>query len=114
MAFYRTVVAHVPLDTNLCFQTDLDCGMPTFVNSSVACRGTGPVQVQCGVKLWGHPGTRSPLVNWYLHEVGCTFEEYLPNHPDNPHPFGQVPALADDGGVEIFESGAILLYLSDK
>ncbi|KAH8098530.1 glutathione S-transferase [Aureococcus anophagefferens] len=30
------------------------------------------------------------------------------------HPFNQVPFLADDGGVEVFESGAILLYLADK
>merc|ERR1719480_231045 len=33
--------------------------------------------------------------------------------PSN-HPFGQVPFLTDDGGVEVFESGAILLYLADK
>ena len=29
------------------------------------------------------------------------------------HPFQQVPFLEDDGGVEVFESGAILLYLAD-
>jgi glutathione S-transferase len=38
----------------------------------------------------------------------------MPNHPDNPHPFGQVPALQDDDGVEVWESGAILLYLADR
>lgn len=66
------------------------------------------------MKLWGHQETRSPLVNWYLLEVGCKFDEFLPSHADNPHPFKQVPALVDEGGVEIFESGAILMYLSDK
>lgn len=35
-------------------------------------------------------------------------------HPSN-HPFGQVPFLTDDdGAVEVFESGAILLYLADR
>eukprot|EP00316_Scyphosphaera_apsteinii_P017297 CAMPEP_0119312096 /NCGR_PEP_ID=MMETSP1333-20130426/25024_1 /TAXON_ID=418940 /ORGANISM="Scyphosphaera apsteinii, Strain RCC1455" /LENGTH=187 /DNA_ID=CAMNT_0007316653 /DNA_START=165 /DNA_END=728 /DNA_ORIENTATION=- len=29
------------------------------------------------------------------------------------HPFDQVPFLTDDDGVEVFESGAILLYLVD-
>eukprot|EP00601_Ochromonadales_sp_CCMP2298_P016686 CAMPEP_0173238002 /NCGR_PEP_ID=MMETSP1142-20121109/12388_1 /TAXON_ID=483371 /ORGANISM="non described non described, Strain CCMP2298" /LENGTH=160 /DNA_ID=CAMNT_0014168803 /DNA_START=195 /DNA_END=677 /DNA_ORIENTATION=+ len=33
--------------------------------------------------------------------------------PSN-HPFGQVPFLSDQGGVEVFESGAILLYLADE
>ena len=28
--------------------------------------------------------------------------------------FTQVPFLTDDGGVEVFESGAILLYLMDR
>lgn len=33
--------------------------------------------------------------------------------PSN-HPFGQIPFLTDDvNGVEVFESGAILLYLAD-
>lgn len=31
----------------------------------------------------------------------------------NPHPFGQIPCLKD-GSIEIFESGAILLYLAQK
>jgi glutathione S-transferase/alpha,alpha-trehalase len=36
----------------------------------------------------------------------------MPSRPSN-HPFDQVPFLTDDDGVEIFESGAILLYLAD-
>lgn len=68
-----------------------------------------------GPIVYGHPGTRSPLVDWYLHEVGTPFENRMPNHPSNPHPFGQVPALEDDdGAVSVWESGAILLYLADR
>lgn len=33
--------------------------------------------------------------------------------PDFPHPFGQIPAMRD-GTLNIFESGAILMYLADK
>jgi glutathione S-transferase len=33
-------------------------------------------------------------------------------HPDNPHPEGKVPLLVHDG-VEIWESPAIILYLTD-
>jgi glutathione S-transferase/alpha,alpha-trehalase len=34
--------------------------------------------------------------------------------PSYPHPFGSVPAALDDGGVQLFESGAILLFIADK
>jgi glutathione S-transferase/alpha,alpha-trehalase len=37
-----------------------------------------------------------------------------PGDASNPHPFKQVPALVDGDAVEIFESGAILMYLCDK
>lgn len=63
-------------------------------------------------RLHGHQNTRSPLVNWYCYEANIPLE-MLPPKP-SPHPFGQVPHLSDDGGVEVFESGAILLYLADK
>lgn len=55
--------------------------------------------------------SRSPLVNWYANEAGVELEMMAPR-PSN-HPFQQVPFLTDDGGVEVFESGAILLYLAD-
>jgi len=51
-------------------------------------------------------------VNWYCYEAGVPLEMLEPR--PSPHPFGQVPHLSDDGGVEVFESGAILLYLADK
>ena len=64
--------------------------------------------------LYGSQGSRSPLINWYLHEKGIPFELKEPRDVSNPHPFGQVPALRHNGDVELFESGAILLYLADK
>ena len=64
-----------------------------------------------GLCLHGSQQTRSPLVNWYLEEMKIPFTQ-KPARP-SAHPFGQVPFLTDDGGVEVFESGAILLYLAD-
>jgi len=51
-------------------------------------------------------------VNWYCYEADIPLEMRDPR--PSPHPFGQVPHLSDDDGVEVFESGAILLYLADK
>ena len=50
---------------------------------------------------------RSPLVNWFANEAGIELT-MQPPRPSN-HPFDQIPFLTDDGGVEVFESGAILL-----
>jgi len=49
--------------------------------------------------------------SWYANEAGIDLD-MRPARPSN-HPFQQVPFLEDDGGVEVFESGAILLYLAD-
>ena len=65
-----------------------------------------------GIKLYGSQQTRSPLVNWYLLEKNIPFTQ-MPPRP-NPNPFGQIPFMTDDNGVEVFESGAILLYLADS
>lgn len=63
--------------------------------------------------LHGSQQSRSPLVNWYAEEAGIPLES-ASSQPNN-HPFGQVPFLTDDdGAVEVFESGAILLYLADR
>ena len=51
-------------------------------------------------------------MNWYAHEIGLEVEMRAPSDASNPHPFQQVPALRD-GELELFESGAILLYLAD-
>ena len=67
--------------------------------------------VRMGLKLHGSQGSRSPLCNWYFEELGISYD-MAPPKPSN-HPFGQIPFLTDDG-VEVFESGAILLYVADK
>ena len=59
------------------------------------------------------------MVDWYLHELNLPFESRPPHDSNNPHPFGQIPALldaTDDPGnpVELWESGAILQYLADR
>ena len=75
--------------------------------------------------LFGSPGSRSPLVNWWLHELGVPFAPRPPHDSGNPHPFGQIPALldftdvedetrAEDDAVKLWESGAILAYLADR
>ena len=63
------------------------------------------------IYLHGSPQSRSPLVNWYLYENNIPFIQ-RPARPSN-HPFGQIPFLTNDAGFEVFESGAILLYLAD-
>ena len=62
-----------------------------------------------GLTLYGHPGTRSPLVNWACFELGL--DVAAGDLSKNPHPFGQIPCLTDDNDVTVFESGAILSYL---
>jgi glutathione S-transferase len=59
--------------------------------------------------LYGHPGTRSPLVNWACFELQVEFT--MGDLSANPHPFGQVPCLTDDNDVTVFESGAILQHI---
>ena len=62
--------------------------------------------------LFGHPGTRSPLVNWACFELGIDFT--MGDLSKNPHPFKKIPCLTDDAGqTVVFESGAILEYLMD-
>jgi glutathione S-transferase/alpha,alpha-trehalase len=62
--------------------------------------------------LYGHPGTRSPLVNWACLELGIKNLK-MGDLSRNPHPFGQLPCLTDGpgGDMVVFESGAILSHL---
>jgi glutathione S-transferase len=63
-----------------------------------------------GPTLYGHPGTRSPLIHWAALELGVALTMAV-DLRENPHPFGQLPCLADANEVVVFESGAILHYL---
>jgi len=63
---------------------------------------------------------RDLRVRWAYEEIGAPYDTYLldamqPRGEDYVcwQPFDQVPALRD-GGVEMFESGAILLHIAEK
>src|SRR6185312_17403764 len=62
---------------------------------------------------------RDLRVRWALEEAGLPYRvESVPFRDKRPEhfahqPFGQVPWLTD-GGISIFESGAILLHLGEK
>lgn len=56
---------------------------------------------------------------WACEEIGLAYAERLIDVQHRPadhfrkQPWGQVPVI-DDGGIELFESGAILLHLGEK
>ena len=63
---------------------------------------------------------RDLRVRWALEEAGLAYEENLIGPEDQKsasyrelQPFGQVPALEDDGLV-LFESGAIVMHLGER
>ena len=74
------------------------------------------------LKLYGGAPSRASIVRWYLEEVGVPYEfvkldlqagehrqpEYL-----TINPIGKVPAIVD-GDLQLWESGANLLYLAEK
>ncbi|MGB7565379.1 MAG: glutathione S-transferase family protein [Prochlorococcaceae cyanobacterium] len=84
--------------------------------------------------LYGGARSRATMVAWYLEEKGIPYlwrqlDMAAGEHRQEPflslNPFGKVPVLVDDTGVEeggvapgarltLFESGAILLYLADR
>ena len=74
------------------------------------------------VNKGAHGNTRDLRVLWALEEMGLPYEVVGMDHPnhdlDSPayravNPFGQIPAI-DDDGVVVTESGAIVLYLARK
>jgi glutathione S-transferase len=74
------------------------------------------------VNKFARGNTRDLRVLWALEEMGLPYNIVGMDHPnhdlDTPayralNPFGQIPAI-DDDGVAVTESGAIVLYLARK
>jgi glutathione S-transferase len=74
------------------------------------------------IELYGGNRTRAVIVQWYLEELGLPYEYISLDLSAGDHrkpeflavnPMGKVPAL-NDGDYQIWESGAILLYLADR
>lgn len=72
------------------------------------------------LKLYSVPGTSATVITCALEECGAEYQvvQVERRNRDNPaefkrvNPLGRVPALEHDG-VELYETGAILLYLAD-
>jgi glutathione S-transferase len=71
--------------------------------------------------LFHAPGSASSRIRWLLEELGAEYELVqvaAGPAPDgtkdarNPHPHGYAPALVHDGEL-VYESGAIVLHLTD-
>ncbi|MBE9229422.1 glutathione S-transferase family protein [Phormidium sp. LEGE 05292] len=74
------------------------------------------------LKLYGGAFSRAGIVKWYLEELGVPYEFVLLDMKNGEHkqpeylainPVGKVPAIVD-GDFQLWESGAILLYLAEK
>jgi glutathione S-transferase len=74
------------------------------------------------LKLYGGAFSRASIVQWYLEELEIPYEFVLLDMKAGEHlqdsfrainPFGKVPAIVD-GDINLWESGAILLYLVEK
>ncbi|MEA5502788.1 glutathione S-transferase family protein [Halotia wernerae UHCC 0503] len=74
------------------------------------------------LKLYGGARSRASIIEWYLEELGISYEfvmldmqagEHLQPEYLKINPIGKVPAIVD-GDFQVWESGAILLYLADK
>ena len=74
--------------------------------------------------LYGGPKTRVSMPKWYMAEKGIAYEyvnvdlaarqNLSPSYLE-VNPFGKLPALKDDSNeLVLFESGAILQYLSEN
>ena len=74
------------------------------------------------IKLYGGTFSRASIIKWYLEEFQIPYEFVLIDlavgeqlQPDYLaiHPFAKVPAIGD-GDFHLWETGAILTYLSGK
>ena len=81
------------------------------------------------ITLYGGARSRASMPRWYMEEKGIAYQwQQLDmeagEHRKEPflaiNPFGKVPALVEEdpslpgGRVQLFESGAILLYLAER
>ncbi len=74
------------------------------------------------LKLYGGVRSRASIAQWYLEELAVPYEFVKLDMQAGEHrlpaylainPIGKVPAIVD-GDFQLWESGAILLYLADK
>lgn len=74
------------------------------------------------LKLYGGALSRASIVQWYLEELLVPYEYVMLDMDAQAHkqpeflainPMGRVPAIID-GDFQLWESGAILLYLAEK
>ncbi|MBW4594311.1 MAG: glutathione S-transferase family protein [Brasilonema angustatum HA4187-MV1] len=74
------------------------------------------------LKLYGGARSRASIAQWYLEELQIPYEFVKLDMQAGEHrqpqylainPIGKVPAIVD-GDFQLWESGAILLYLADK
>lgn len=74
------------------------------------------------LKLYGGSPSRASIVHWYLEELSVPYEfiklDLKSGEQRKPeflaiNPMGKVPAIVD-GDLQLWESGAILLYLAEK
>ena len=74
------------------------------------------------LKLYGGALSRASIVQWYLEELQIPYEYVLLDMQVGEHkqpeflainPMAKVPAIVD-GNFQLWESGAILLYLAEK
>ncbi len=74
------------------------------------------------IKLYGGQFSRASIVHWYLEEAVIPYEFIRLDMQAGEHrqpdflainPFGKVPTIVDDD-LQLFESGAILMYLADR
>ncbi|QDZ40241.1 glutathione S-transferase family protein [Euhalothece natronophila Z-M001] len=74
------------------------------------------------IKLYGGKRSRAAIAQWYLEELQVPYEFITLDMENGEHrkpeflainPMGKVPAI-EDNGFYLWESGAILSYLSDQ
>jgi len=74
------------------------------------------------IKLYSWPMSSGTRIAWALEELALAYEYVALDATKQEHrspemlavnPHGKVPSL-DDGGLKLFESGAILLYLGNR